>query len=116
MAHERVCNVQAPFKRITFDILGPLPRSSEGNNNILVGMDYFTKLPEAYPISDQEASAVAEVLVQHWISRFIVPLQLHSDQGGTQILQFPRDCVKYSPSTKPGQQLYIISPTAWHRG
>ncbi|GFX59833.1 retrovirus-related Pol polyprotein from transposon 412 [Trichonephila clavipes] len=44
-------------------------------------MEYFTKWPEAYPISDQEASTVAEVLVQHWISRFGVPLQLHSDQG-----------------------------------
>ncbi|GFV00877.1 retrovirus-related Pol polyprotein from transposon 412 [Trichonephila clavipes] len=41
---------------------------------------YFTKWPEAYPIPDQEASTVAEVLVQHWISRFGVPLQLHSDQ------------------------------------
>ncbi|GFX40395.1 retrovirus-related Pol polyprotein from transposon 412 [Trichonephila clavipes] len=44
-------------------------------------MDYFTKWPEAYPIPDQEASTVAEVLVQHWISRFRVPIQLHSDQG-----------------------------------
>ncbi|GFV01893.1 retrovirus-related Pol polyprotein from transposon 412 [Trichonephila clavipes] len=52
-------NVGAPFKRIAFDILGPFPRSSDGNN-ILVVMDYFTKWPEAYPISDQEASTVAE--------------------------------------------------------
>ncbi|GFY31201.1 retrovirus-related Pol polyprotein from transposon 412 [Trichonephila clavipes] len=74
-------NVGAPFERIAFDILGPLPRSSDGNNNILVVMDYFTKWPEAYPIPDQEASAVADVLVQHWISQFGVPLQLHSDQG-----------------------------------
>ncbi|GFT17686.1 retrovirus-related Pol polyprotein from transposon 412 [Trichonephila clavipes] len=44
-------------------------------------MDYFTKWPEAYPIPNQEASTVAEVLVQHWISLFGVPLQLHSDQG-----------------------------------
>ncbi|GFX27805.1 hypothetical protein TNCV_2614651 [Trichonephila clavipes] len=44
-------------------------------------MDYFAKWPEAYPIPDQEASTVAEVLVQHWISRFMVSLQLHSDQG-----------------------------------
>ncbi|GFX87608.1 retrovirus-related Pol polyprotein from transposon 412 [Trichonephila clavipes] len=44
-------------------------------------MDYFTKWPEAYPNPDQEASTVAEVLAQHWISRFGVPLQLHSDQG-----------------------------------
>ncbi|GFX57866.1 hypothetical protein TNCV_3068331 [Trichonephila clavipes] len=74
-------NVGAPFERIAFDILGPLPRSSDGNNNILVVMDYFTEWPEAYLIPDQEASTVAEVLVQHWISRFGVPLQLHSDQG-----------------------------------
>ncbi|GFW69613.1 retrovirus-related Pol polyprotein from transposon 412 [Trichonephila clavipes] len=58
-------NVGAPFERIAFDILGPLPRSSDGNNNILVAMDYFPKWPEAYPIPDQEASTVAEVLVQH---------------------------------------------------
>ncbi|GFS98527.1 retrovirus-related Pol polyprotein from transposon 412 [Trichonephila clavipes] len=60
---------------------GPLPRSPDGNDNILVVMDYFTKWPEAYSIPDQEASTVAEVLVQHWISRFGVPLQLYSDQG-----------------------------------
>ncbi|GFW06316.1 retrovirus-related Pol polyprotein from transposon 412 [Trichonephila clavipes] len=36
-------NVGAPFERIAFDILGPLQRSSNGNNNILVVMDYFTK-------------------------------------------------------------------------
>ncbi|GFX18208.1 retrovirus-related Pol polyprotein from transposon 17.6 [Trichonephila clavipes] len=74
-------NVGAPFERIAFDILGPLPRSSDGNHTILVVMDYFTKWPEAYPIPDQEASTVAEAFVLNWISRFRVPLQLHSDQG-----------------------------------
>ncbi|GFW77442.1 retrovirus-related Pol polyprotein from transposon 412 [Trichonephila clavipes] len=38
--------VGALFERIAFDILGPLPRSSNGNNNILVVMDYFTKWPQ----------------------------------------------------------------------
>ncbi|GFS47181.1 hypothetical protein TNCV_2053491 [Trichonephila clavipes] len=46
-------NVGAPFERIAFDILGPLPRSSNDNKNILVFMDYFTKWPEAYPIPDK---------------------------------------------------------------
>ncbi|GFW77832.1 hypothetical protein TNCV_3404071 [Trichonephila clavipes] len=73
-------NVGAPFEQIAFDIQGPLPRPSD-DNNILVIMDYFTKWPEAYPSPDQEASTVTYVLVQHWISQFGVPLQLHSDQG-----------------------------------
>ncbi|GFV12219.1 retrovirus-related Pol polyprotein from transposon 412 [Trichonephila clavipes] len=106
-------NVEAPFERKAFDILDPLPRSSDGNNNILVVMDYFTKWPEAYPISDQKAPTVAEVLVQHWISRFGVLYNCTPINGETSILQFARDCVKYSPSTKLEQQLCILSLTAW---
>ncbi|GFU60160.1 retrovirus-related Pol polyprotein from transposon 412 [Trichonephila clavipes] len=74
-------NVGAPFERIAFDILGPLPRTASGNKYLLVVIDYFTKWPEVYPIPDQEAPTVAEAVVQHWISRYGVPLQLHSDQG-----------------------------------
>lgn len=48
---------------------------------MLVVMDYFSKWPEVYPVPDQEATTVAEALVQNWISRFGVPLLIHSDQG-----------------------------------
>ncbi|GBO31697.1 hypothetical protein AVEN_36944-1 [Araneus ventricosus] len=44
-------------------------------------MDYFTKWPEAIPIPNQEASTVVEELVRAWISRYGVPMILHSDQG-----------------------------------
>ncbi|GFS61308.1 retrovirus-related Pol polyprotein from transposon 412 [Trichonephila clavipes] len=44
-------NVGAPFERIAFDILGPLPRTASGNKYLLVVMDYFTKWPEVYPHS-----------------------------------------------------------------
>jgi transposase InsO family protein len=44
-------------------------------------MDYFTKLPEAYAIPNQEASTVAEALVTNFLFRFGVPRELHSDQG-----------------------------------
>ncbi|GFX57905.1 uncharacterized protein TNCV_3068721 [Trichonephila clavipes] len=60
---QQLYNVGAPFEHIAFDILVSFSKSSDGNNNILVVRDYFTKWPEAYPISDQEASTVAEVLV-----------------------------------------------------
>ncbi|GFT50204.1 retrovirus-related Pol polyprotein from transposon 412 [Trichonephila clavipes] len=39
----RLYNVRAPFEQIVFDIFRSLPRSSDGNNNILVVMCYFIK-------------------------------------------------------------------------
>ncbi|GFU81552.1 retrovirus-related Pol polyprotein from transposon 412 [Trichonephila clavipes] len=80
-------NVGAPFERIAFDILGP-QRTASGNKYLLVVMDYFTKWPEVYPIPDQEAPTVAEAVVQHWISRYGVPLQLHSDQEEISSLRY----------------------------
>ncbi|GBN25970.1 Retrovirus-related Pol polyprotein from transposon 17.6, partial [Araneus ventricosus] len=74
-------NVGAPFERMALDILGPLPVTTKGNRYVLVLMDYFTKWPEAIPIPDQEASTVAEELVRAWISRYGVPMILHSDEG-----------------------------------
>ncbi|GBO33123.1 Retrovirus-related Pol polyprotein from transposon 297 [Araneus ventricosus] len=64
-------NVGAPFERMALDILGPFPVTTKGNRYVLVLMDYFTKWPEAIPISDQEASTVAEELVRSWISCLI---------------------------------------------
>ncbi|GBN10046.1 Transposon Ty3-I Gag-Pol polyprotein [Araneus ventricosus] len=74
-------NVGAPLERMALDILGPLPVTTKGNRYVLVLMDYFIKCPEAILIPDREASTVAEELVSAWISRYGVPMILHSDQG-----------------------------------
>lgn len=73
--------VGAPFERIAMDIAGPFPETNNGNRYLLVAMDYFSKWPEVYPIPNQEATTVADQLVNDWISRFGVPLELHTDQG-----------------------------------
>ncbi|GFT20142.1 retrovirus-related Pol polyprotein from transposon 412 [Trichonephila clavipes] len=106
-------NMVAPFKRIAFDILGLLPGSPDGNNKIRVVMDYFTKWPEAYSITDQPRgfdccrgfSSTLDLTI-----RGLSTTALRSREKPIQ--QFERDCVKYSPSTKPGQQLCILSLTA----
>jgi len=71
----------APFERIAMDILGPLPVSNRGNKYLLVVMDYFSKWPEVYPISDMETQTIVDVFVKNWVTRFGTPMELHSDQG-----------------------------------
>ncbi|CAC5382342.1 unnamed protein product [Mytilus coruscus] len=77
----RQYNVGAPLERVAMDIMGPLPRSIQGNNFLLVIGDYFTKFVHAIPLKSQEAEVVARTLVDNFISIFGVPLQIHTDQG-----------------------------------
>ena len=74
-------NVGSPMERIAIYVLGPLPITETGNKYILIVADYFTKWVEAYPMPNQEATTVAELLVREFISRFGVPLLIHSDQS-----------------------------------
>ena len=71
----------AHMDRIATDILGPFPESVNGNKYILVIMDQFTKFVEAYAIPNQTAEVVAHKIVYEFISRYGVPLEIHSDQG-----------------------------------
>lgn len=74
-------NVGAPLERMGIDIMGPLPRSTNGNKYILTIVDYFTKWIAALPLRNQEATTVANKLVEKFVSIFGVPKQIHSDQG-----------------------------------
>jgi hypothetical protein len=52
-----------PLDCVTTDIVGPLPRTPRGNNNIITVMDCFTKWLEVYPIPDQTAETCAAKLL-----------------------------------------------------
>ena len=73
--------VDAPWERMAIDILGPLPRSEDGNRYLMVVEDYFTKWTEAIPIPNAEATTVARKFVERIVTIFGVPLSVHSDQG-----------------------------------
>ena len=74
-------NVGPLFERIAVDIAGPFPMTEDGNKYIMVVSDYFSKWPEAYAIRNQEATTVATTLIDNWISRLGLPMELHLDQG-----------------------------------
>ena len=77
----KLYNVGAPLERVAVDIMGPLPKTRNGNLYLLVIGDYFTKWVDALPLGNQEAIAVASKLVDRFISILGVPMQIHSDQG-----------------------------------
>ena len=70
-----------PMQIVATDIVGPFPESEQGNTYVLVASDYFTRWVEAYAIPNQEATTVANKLVEEMFCRFAIPEQLHSDQG-----------------------------------
>ena len=73
-------SAQKPFKKLTWDILGPLPVSSKGAKYILMVTDIFSKWVEAFAIPSTGAEVIADKLVKEVICRFVVPERL-PDQG-----------------------------------
>ena len=73
--------VGEPMERNAIDILGPLPRTRQGNRFVLVISDYFNKYAEAVALPDFEAETVAKAGVEQFICRFGTPRQLHSDRA-----------------------------------
>jgi transposase InsO family protein len=70
-----------PWQRVSVDITGPHPRSSNSKQYILTLVDHFSKWAEAIPLSNHTAPTVAKALMTHIFSRFGVPRQLLTDRG-----------------------------------
>ena len=71
--------VGARLDRIGIDILGPLPRTSNGNEYIIVLCDYFSKWIKVYAVPNHTALTVADKKVNEIFCRFGVPKQIHSE-------------------------------------
>ena len=56
--------VGSPMERIAIDVLGPLPKTRQGNQFVVVIEDYFTKWMEAFAAPDEKAETVAAIVVQ----------------------------------------------------
>ncbi|KAJ8713199.1 hypothetical protein PYW07_013569 [Mythimna separata] len=69
------------FQHVHVDIVGPLPTTSQGHRYLVTMIDRLTKWPEAIPTDEISAVRIADIVYQHWISRFGCPTTLTSDQG-----------------------------------
>lgn len=70
-----------PMERVHLDFLGPLPKTKNGNEHILVMVDQYTKWVECVPLPSQTAEITARAAVDQFFSRFGIPLQIHTDRG-----------------------------------
>ena len=70
-----------PFKKLSWDIMEPLPQTSSGNKYIVIVTDFFSKWVEAFPVKSTDAETLASLLVTEIVCRYGVPSYLHSDQG-----------------------------------
>ena len=71
-----------PFSVWGIDIIGKIsPKSSSGNEYILVAIDYFTKWVEATSYAGLTTAKVAKFIRSHIIYRYGVPHELISDRG-----------------------------------
>ena len=73
--------VEDTFARIHIDILGPLPKTKQGHQYILLIVDSFSKWPEAFPLCTQEASEIAFILYNEYFCRYGAPRVIVSDRG-----------------------------------
>ncbi|GFU79701.1 retrovirus-related Pol polyprotein from transposon 297 [Trichonephila clavipes] len=71
-----------PNEIVTLDLLGPYPTSRpERYRFLLVITDHFTKWSELIPLRKASAQAIANALLENYLSRYGAPISLISDNG-----------------------------------
>ena len=68
------------FSKIIIDIVGPLPKTSQGNQYLLTIMCANTRFPEAIPLRKVTAAVVTKQLIKYFTMTGL-PQEIQSDQG-----------------------------------
>ena len=77
----RMLNREALWSTVAFDFFGPLPKSRKGYRYVLVGIDHFSRWPEAIATRNATAKVVAEFLHSRIIAQHGAPRELLTDHG-----------------------------------
>src|SRR2546425_3042233 len=69
------------WERIHIDMLGPLPKTKDGYQYVLLVVDAFSKWPETFRLKGSSAIEVADVLYNDIFCRYGATKELVSDRG-----------------------------------
>ena len=70
-----------PNEVVAIDILGPFPRSENGNVWIITMIDTFTRWPVAVAIRDRSSASVAKAIYERWICDKSIPMKIILDRA-----------------------------------
>ncbi|KMQ85298.1 gypsy retrotransposon integrase-like protein 1-like protein [Lasius niger] len=73
--------VAAPWQQAALDLIGPLPRSTQGYSWLLTIQDRFSKWMELVPLRRATAENLVRAVTQRLVYRHGCPHQLISDNG-----------------------------------
>lgn len=71
----------APLEFVGIDLLGPLRKTSQGHEYLLIMTDRFSKFVKAVPLKSISAYAVARAFCEHWVFNYGPPRYVLSDDG-----------------------------------
>ena len=71
-----------PFHTWGIDLVGPFPKTTNGNRFLLTCVDHLTGWAEAIPIPSKKNEKVWDALLTHVVSRYGLPSVIVSDNGG----------------------------------
>ena len=75
--------------------------------------NYFCKLPEADARPNQQATIVTKVLINMWICRFGVPIEIHSNEGRNFVSNLFQRITEVHGIRKHGVRHCIHSQMGW---
>ena len=82
--------VQRAFQIVGLDVMD-LPRTQSGNKHVVVFQDYLTKWPLVFPVPDQKAVRIAQLLSEEVVPMFGVPEALLTDRGTNLLSHLMKD-------------------------
>ena len=77
---EKISVPEKRFSHVHVDLVGPLP-PSQGFTHLFTIIDRTTRWPEAIPLKDTSTTECGRALINHWIARFGIPIDITSDRG-----------------------------------
>ena len=73
--------VGAPMERIALDVMGPLPKTSQGNICVSCGRPLYKMDWGIDALLDQKTDTIVRTLLEEFIYRYGCTKEIHSDQG-----------------------------------